>query len=114
MNTGMTILFLNNVGVVNYSVFVNGTVNQNVGTATACTVTGLTANTAYVITISAQDASNNSSVESTPVSVTTDAQPPPDRRRSPLRLQQEEARVRDQIRRDAAPREQHGDLDEAA
>ncbi len=64
-----------NVGVTAYQVRVAGTV---VGTtaATSFTVTGLTPNTAYAFTVTAQDAAGNTSPASNTLNVTTNQVPP--------------------------------------
>jgi len=61
-----------NLGVTGYEVFRNGT---SIGTPNATTfnVTGLTASTAYSLTVRARDAAGNNSSVSTPLSVTTSA-----------------------------------------
>ena len=59
-----------NVGVVNYRVFVNGTLNQTVTTSNAG-VNGLTPNTLYSFTVTACDAAGNCSMPNTPVTART-------------------------------------------
>lgn len=65
-----------NVGVTGYEVFRNGT---SIGTpsSNSFNVTGLSASTAYSMTVRARDAAGNWSAQSTPFSVTTSATPPP-------------------------------------
>ncbi|CAK8718683.1 MAG: Chitodextrinase [Candidatus Electronema aureum] len=67
-----------NVGVVSYEVFTGttsrGTVNH---TTRTLTITGLTANTTYAVTVRARDAADNiSAAQSTPLSVRTLVGPP--------------------------------------
>ncbi|MGL1934326.1 MAG: fibronectin type III domain-containing protein [Fibrobacterales bacterium] len=64
-----------NVGVYGYNVFVNGVYSQTVGPETVASIQGLDEDTEYVITLNSEDAAGNQSAESTPVVVTTDAQP---------------------------------------
>jgi len=59
-----------NVGVVSYSVFQNGTSIAS-ATATTYTVSGLTASTAYSFTIKAKDAAGNLSIVSNTATITT-------------------------------------------
>ena len=60
-----------NVGVVNYAVYRNGTLLSNSGSNTSFSVTGLFANTSYTFTVRAADAAGNLSGNSNTVSVTT-------------------------------------------
>ena len=61
-----------NVGVAGYNVYRNGVkINTATNTTTSYSVTGLTPNTAYSITVSAVDAAGNQSVQSTALNVTT-------------------------------------------
>jgi len=59
-----------NVGVAAYDVYKNGALLTSV-TATSATITGLTANTTYAMTVRAKDASNNVSAVSSELTVTT-------------------------------------------
>jgi|GEM_PF-2387053 len=61
-----------NVGVTGYDVYVNGTYNKSV-TSTSASITGLSASTAYSLTVRAKDAAGNASAASSALSVTTDA-----------------------------------------
>ena len=61
-----------NVGVTAYEVF-RGGVSQGTVTGTSFSATGLTASTAYSMTVRARDAANNNSAQSTALSVTTSA-----------------------------------------
>jgi hypothetical protein len=66
-----------NVGVTNYKVYNSGALIATVGSnATSYTVTGLTPETSYVLTVRAFDGSNNSSTDSNSQSFTTDAGAP--------------------------------------
>lgn len=58
-----------NVAVTGYRVYVGGVLNQTV-TDTAATITGLTNNTTYSLTVTAIDAAGNASAQSAAVSVT--------------------------------------------
>lgn len=60
-----------NIGVVGYKVFRNGTEIATVTTGTTYKDTGLTQNTSYTYTVLAYDADNNSSAQTAGVSVTT-------------------------------------------
>lgn len=60
-----------NVGVVNYAVYRNGTFLNNSGTNTSFSVTGLSQNASYTFTVRAADAAGNVSGDSNAVSVTT-------------------------------------------
>jgi chitodextrinase len=60
-----------NVGVVNYAVYRNGTLISNSGTNTSFSVSGLSPNTSYTFTVRAADAAGNVSGNSNAVSVTT-------------------------------------------
>ena len=60
-----------NVGVVNYAVYRNGTLLSNSGSNTSFSVTGLFAITSYTFTVRAADAAGNLSGNSNTVSVTT-------------------------------------------
>jgi chitodextrinase len=60
------------VGVVVYQVFVNGSLAATV-TSTSATVTGLTPSTGYTITVKALDAAGNASSPSAPLSASTSA-----------------------------------------
>lgn len=60
-----------NVGVVNYAVYRNGTLISNSGTNTSFSVSGLSPNTTYTFTVRAADAAGNVSGNSNAVSVTT-------------------------------------------
>jgi len=64
-----------NVGVTGYTIYKNGT---SIGTSTTLSfsVTGLTANTTYAMTVSAKDAAGNNSAQSTALSVSTDVTAP--------------------------------------
>jgi chitodextrinase len=62
-----------NVGVVAYDVYNSGSLLQSGLTGTSGTVTGLTASTAYVLTLKARDAAGNASTASNSVSVSTAA-----------------------------------------
>ncbi|MDJ1505690.1 fibronectin type III domain-containing protein [Xanthocytophaga agilis] len=59
-----------NVGVSSYEIFRNGT-SIGTSTTTSFSVTGLTANTTYSMTVKAKDAANNVSAASTALSVKT-------------------------------------------
>lgn len=59
-----------NVGVTGYEIF-NGTTSLGTSTTTSFAATGLTAGTAYSITVKAKDAAGNVSAASTALSVTT-------------------------------------------
>ncbi|WP_308169826.1 fibronectin type III domain-containing protein [Acrocarpospora catenulata] len=61
-----------NVGVTGYDVYQGSTKLTSV-TGTTATVSGLTPNTAYTLTVRAHDAANNTSAASNAVTVTTDA-----------------------------------------
>jgi chitodextrinase len=63
-----------NVGVTGYKVFRGGTQIAS-PTGTTYSDTGLTANTSYTYTVSAVDAANNESAQSSPASATTQAAP---------------------------------------
>lgn len=60
-----------NIGVTGYMVYVNNTQNA-VTSSTSVTISNLTANTTYNITVSAIDAAGNESAKSSALSVTTD------------------------------------------
>lgn len=60
-----------NVGVTGYKVYVDGVLTQTLGVTTQTTLTGLSANTTYVVTVSAFDEAGNNSDESTDVDMTT-------------------------------------------
>ncbi|MDA8685540.1 fibronectin type III domain-containing protein [Robiginitalea sp.] len=60
-----------NVGVVNYAVYRNGTLLSNSGSNTSFSVTGLFANTSYTFTVRAADAAGNLSGNSNTANVTT-------------------------------------------
>ncbi len=64
-----------NLGVTGYEVYVDGSLNQTVGTTTSATINTLAPETEYSITLKAIDAATNKSSLSTPVSVTTEALP---------------------------------------
>ncbi len=59
-----------NVGVDEYSIYIDGVYNKR-STDTNTTVSGLSANTTYAVTVSARDAAGNESSRSTALSVTT-------------------------------------------
>lgn len=59
-----------NVGVTGYDVYVDNVLNGS-STGTSYSITGLTANTTYSLTVSAKDAAGNSSAQSSALSVTT-------------------------------------------
>ncbi|MBD0745099.1 glycosyl hydrolase family 18 protein [Streptomyces sp. CBMA152] len=64
-----------NVGVVAYDVYRDGTLSQTVpGTTLATTVGGLTPATSYTFTVKARDAADNASAASNALAVTTDDQ----------------------------------------
>lgn len=60
-----------NVAVIGYDVFRNGSLLGSTTTATTFAVTGLTASTAYTFNVRAKDAAGNISLNSNTVSVTT-------------------------------------------
>jgi chitodextrinase len=60
-----------NVGVVEYQVYVNGTLVGGTTSATSIHVSNLSENTTYTFTISSKDAANNYSPLSTPLTITT-------------------------------------------
>lgn len=62
-----------NVGVTNYKIFKDGSLEATLNNVSSYQVTGLTASTAYNFTVTALDAANNESVTSNIVSVTTNA-----------------------------------------
>ena len=62
-----------NVGVTGYNLYIDGTLDSNVGNVINYTASGLTANTSYDFTVTALDAAGNESVQSNTVSITTDA-----------------------------------------
>jgi len=62
-----------NVGVTGYEVYKNGTLAGTTTTATTFNVTGLTASTAYAMTVKAKDAAGNVSAASSALNVTTSA-----------------------------------------
>lgn len=62
-----------NVAVVGYDVYRNGTLIGSTSSATTFAVTGLTPSTAYSFTVKAKDASGNVSAASNTLGVTTDA-----------------------------------------
>ncbi|WP_258171269.1 fibronectin type III domain-containing protein [Paenibacillus sp. R14(2021)] len=64
-----------NVGVIGYDIYKNGTLAGSTtgASATAFTVSGLTPSTAYSFTVKAKDASGNVSAASNTLSITTDA-----------------------------------------
>jgi len=57
-------------GVTNYEIYLNGSLHGSTSNTTY-TATGLTENTAYAVRVSAKDAANNSSAQSTAVNETT-------------------------------------------
>ena len=59
-----------NVGVASYEIFRNG-VSEGVSTTTSFSLTGLSANTTYPMTVKAKDGAGNISVASTSLNVTT-------------------------------------------
>ena len=59
-----------NVGVIGYEVYVDGVFNSNVAT-TNTTITGLSSETTYALSVLAKDAANNSSALSSTVNGTT-------------------------------------------
>jgi len=61
-----------NVGVTSYDVYKNGTLYTNV-TNTSASISGLSCNTAYSMTVKAKDAAGNVSAASSALSVTTSA-----------------------------------------
>jgi uncharacterized protein YjiK len=61
-----------NIAVTGYDIYNGSTLITTVATTT-CTVTGLTASTAYAFSVKAKDAAGNSSVASNTVNVTTSA-----------------------------------------
>ena len=63
-----------NVGVTGYNVYRDGNLIGNTA-GTSSNITGLTANTTYSLRVSAYDAAGNTSNQSSPLSVTTDAVP---------------------------------------
>ncbi|MEM8890403.1 MAG: S8 family serine peptidase, partial [Bacteroidota bacterium] len=63
-----------NVGVTGYTVYLDGSSLGTV-TGTGASITGLTASTSYLVTVSAFDAAGNASAQSSALSVTT-ASPP--------------------------------------
>jgi hypothetical protein len=73
--TGFTLTWTastDNVGVTGYEVFRNGT-SVGTPTSTSFSVSGLTCNTAYSMTVRARDAAGNWSAQSTALNVTTSA-----------------------------------------
>ncbi|GAB4061060.1 hypothetical protein GCM10028775_79240 [Catellatospora paridis] len=64
-----------NVGVTGYTAYLGGATAGAAGcssvTTTGCTVTGLSASTAYTVTVKAQDAAGNTSPASSAITVTT-------------------------------------------
>ncbi|OCT13485.1 hypothetical protein A8709_17940 [Paenibacillus pectinilyticus] len=62
-----------NVAVIGYDVYMNGTLIGSTSGATTFAVTGLTPSTAYSFTVKAKDAAGNVSAASNTLSVTTDA-----------------------------------------
>ncbi|NBD23204.1 fibronectin type III domain-containing protein [Paenibacillus glycinis] len=62
-----------NVGVIGYDIYKNGTLAGSTSGATSFVVTGLTPSTAYGFTVKAKDASGNVSAASNMLNVTTDA-----------------------------------------
>ncbi|MGL1886739.1 MAG: DUF5010 C-terminal domain-containing protein [Reichenbachiella sp.] len=77
--TGMTTIALtwtaatDNIAVVGYDILVNGVVNQSLGSVTASTITGLSGNTQYALTMRAKDAAGNISATSSEITVVTDS-----------------------------------------
>ena len=74
-STGFTLNWVastDNVGVTAYEVF-RGGVSQGTVTGTSFNATGLTASTAYSMTVRARDAANNNSAQSAAFNVTTSA-----------------------------------------
>ncbi|MCY1662856.1 endonuclease [Chryseobacterium sp. SL1] len=65
-----------NVGVTSYDVYMNGNLKTSVS-VTSATISGLNASTTYTFNVIAKDAAGNSSANSSTVSGTTDAVPPP-------------------------------------
>ncbi|MBJ6362358.1 fibronectin type III domain-containing protein [Paenibacillus sp. GCM10012307] len=66
-----------NIGVASYHIYNNGSVIAEVpGTATSYTLTGLSENTMFTLTIKAKDAAGNISAASNVVSVSTDIETP--------------------------------------
>jgi len=65
---------MDNVGVTGYSLFKNGTFT-GVASSTSYVFTSLSAATNYSLTVAATDAAGNSSVPSSPLSITTPAAP---------------------------------------
>ncbi len=64
-----------NVGVTGYDIYQDGVLLASTTTATNYNVTGLTAETAYAFTVTANDAAGNTSVASNAANVTTTASP---------------------------------------
>ncbi len=62
-----------NVGVTGYDVYRNGTLFGSTTTATSLSITGLSCNTAYAMTVKAKDAAGNVSALSSALNVTTSA-----------------------------------------
>ena len=62
-----------NVAVTGYDVYRNGTLFGSTTTATSLSITGLTCNTAYAMTVRAKDAAGNLSALSSALNVTTSA-----------------------------------------
>ncbi len=62
-----------NVAVTGYDVYRNGTLFGSTTTATSLSITGLTCNTAYAMTVRAKDAAGNVSALSSALNVTTSA-----------------------------------------
>lgn len=60
-----------NVGVTGYDIFSGASVLKSVGNVTSTQLTGLTASTAYTLTVKAKDAAGNSSVASNSITFTT-------------------------------------------
>ncbi len=63
-----------NVGVTEYDIYLDGS-PAGTSTSTSFSFSGLSASTTYDVTVSASDAAGNSSLQSTPLSVTTTAAP---------------------------------------
>ena len=59
-----------NIGVTEYDVYVEGVLDQSVNT-TSATITGLTPETTYALTVAAKDAANNVSPQSAAINGTT-------------------------------------------
>ncbi|MEP1490168.1 MAG: fibronectin type III domain-containing protein [Algibacter sp.] len=66
-----------NIGVIGYNIFKNGVLETTLGNILNYQVTGLTASTAYTFTATAFDASNNHSIDSNVLNITTNSTPIP-------------------------------------